>query len=378
MSLTSAEVDNLLGLDARLTVLGTGRPGVYDLQASERVGAVVAGDLTVIIEPKIPVANLLFLIGQLEDFSFDALAPMAADASLVEAMAGLYAGVLESALRAGLVQEYRDHEEDLRAARGRIDWMEVQTRRFGLVPPIACHYSDLTADTELNRRLLAAATLLARILGVTGVAPQARARLGALTGRFVGVGSVQFGRGALRPLSVDRRTARFRTPLVIAEAILREASLSLRPGQALAPSFLVDMNKVFEAFVLRSLAACSREFGVFFEPHPRSVFLDDDERLILDPDGVVRHHDGSAAAVVDAKYKDRDSADRHDVYQMHAYCSGFGVARGVLVYASKIAETSYTFDAGGSRIDVVQVDLTSSPAHLRRRFREILGSLLPD
>ena len=373
VALSLDEVAFLGGASAGLTILATNKTGRYDVRASERVGVLTGPTLTAIIEPKVSIANLLMLLGYGTAFDLGSATQLGNDADLVEAMADAYAGALERALRTGgLVSSYHSSIEDVSIPRGRVDWLALETRRFGLFPPVPCHVSDLTVDTELNRRLLAAAVTMARLVSWRGSRGE---KLQRLLANFVGVENRHHSDASLTPIHLDRRTERFRQALSLAEAILRGASFCLREGTVLAPGFLVDMNKVFEQFVIRLLDEEVQPFGHEVQDHPPGFYLDVQGRLDVKPDGLLVDGHGRRVVVVDAKYKSTAAGRVNDVYQMVAYCTALGLTRAALVYA-EAKDTVHEIVNSPCVVSVFGVDLSRDAADLKRRLGEIGRALI--
>lgn len=161
--LSPEEVQRLREVGAGLKVLATGTPGAFDVEASSVVGTVVGSAFRAVIRPKLPMRHVLFLLGFLDELpEFEESFFFGEEQDLLEIMLELYLHALERALARGLVRGYREREEAIGALRGRLDATKLITRRFGLFPPLDCRFSEFTADTEANRRLLAAARLLLR------------------------------------------------------------------------------------------------------------------------------------------------------------------------------------------------------------------------
>lgn len=364
VALAAAEVKWLRDCNAGLSVFATGSPSRFDVKASERVGLVVGPTCSVVIEPKTPLANLLFLLGDGAGLELGPAAPLAADASLVEAMGDLFAETLERAVRAGgLVAQYEERHDELPAPRGRIDWLAVQTRRFGLFPPIACTTTDLVLDTEINRRLLSALIAMSRMVAV----PSVRDRLVSLLPRFSGVTYRRYHQAPLASVILDRRTSRFGGALRLAEAILRGLSVSLHEGETSSPSFLVDMNDVFERFVVRALAEAVEKEGFLLRYHAEGIFLDVGRRFEVVPDGVLYAPRLEPLAIVDAKYKISSVGQADDLYQALAYCTAVGVRRGALIYVGN-ADCEHEIDHSSIRVLVLGIDLSRDPKQIRERI----------
>jgi 5-methylcytosine-specific restriction enzyme subunit McrC len=327
VELSSSEVRFLNDSPAALSVLATGKSGCYRIAAEDRVGTLVGDTLKVVIEPKTPVPALLHMMGFGDAPSLADVAPFGDVENIARLLVSIFAETVDRALAGGgLVVAYRDEREELRSPRGRFDWLALETRRFGLFPPIPCEFTDLTLDTELNRRLLAAGQLLARVAGVRS------ATLERCLQRFVGVTSREYPRTKLAPVVLDRRTIRFRAALSLAEAVLRHAALDLSQGHTLATGFLLDMSEVFEDFVTASLASRLSAVGRLVAS-PSGLVLDRDGAISVTPDALIEDTFGAVPLVVDAKYKVTDAAKSNDVYQMVSYCTALAAPVGVLVYA---------------------------------------------
>ena len=244
-------------------------------------------------------------------------------------MQALYAAALEEASCRGLVWDYREHADALVSPRGRIDARALVLRRFGVLPPLDCTFDDYTADTEPNRRLLAAAALLTRgSLGLTRAGELLRRAMQ----RFQDVSrdTVVAPSSQARPLG--RRWERFRVSLSLADVVLAGASLELEHGRVDSIGFLVNMNECFERFVAKSLRRALNLDEQRWMRHPRGLHLDAGAMLPLVPDMVWYDAEGKALLVVDAKYQRASRGGLDDVVQVMSYCLALGLTRGVLVY----------------------------------------------
>lgn len=157
--------------------------------------------------------------------------------------------------------------------------------------------------------------------------------------------------------------------------ILKRGSLELLHGKAEAFSFLVDMNRVYEHFVvgiLREALALDRRHWVH---HPRGLRLDDVGAFGLHPDVLWRASDRTPRLVLDVKYKETTQGEGSDMYQMLAYCSSLGLQDGVLVYANARRSTVHRVSSTGCRIHVLGLDPDGSPDELRERARKLADYL---
>lgn len=376
--LTRDEVRALSSGGAALKVLATAHTGVFNVEASSTVGTVVGPNLRAVIHPKLPIRRVLYLLTYLADMPAfrESIALDEESDDLLEIMLELYTTALSQALRRGLVRDYAEHERAISALRGRIDLIALTTRRFGIFPPLDCRFSEFTADTEPNRRLLAAIRLLLRAgsCGRTGQRKRSRqtlSRLHALSSRFDEVSTVRYRPESLAPLQLDHRHGPFMQALSLADTVLRHGSIELRHGRVAALGFLVDMNRVYEHFVvgaLRSALDLTRRTWVH---HPSGLQLDVAGEIGLSPDALWRWPDKTPRVVLDVKYKATSGGEGADIYQMLAYCTALGLKDGILVYASATNPKVHTVSAADARIHVVSLDPGGTRADLQAEVNRV-------
>ena len=150
-----------------LTITPTGdAEGTYYLTPSFIVGALEVGGLSVLIEPKLGIPQLLSLacyaidkIGfRQEQFDFPD------EYALPDMLALALASAARRAFSCGLLHGYRIKEEELYTVRGRIQFDEQIRCRFGIPLPIEVRYDEFTDDILANRLVKAA---IAASLGST-------------------------------------------------------------------------------------------------------------------------------------------------------------------------------------------------------------------
>jgi 5-methylcytosine-specific restriction enzyme subunit McrC len=331
LDLTAAQASALqTSSGGALTVVPSATPGSYLVRASNLVGTVAAADLEVVIRPKIPLRNLLYLLGVGHDDIrwWERTFPYDQELELLPALLAFFARSLQRSLAAGLLRSYRWHEERLRTVRGRIDF-HAQLGRPGERTTLACRYEEYTADNLLNRYLRAA---VRRALLVPDVPPALRRlMLGELV-RFEEVEDVPVRADSIDGYVHTRLDDHYRTPLALARLILEGGTIADRAGVTAAGSFLIDMNRLFEDFVAERLRRN-------LHPHLRldrepSIAFDRARRVRTKPDIVLRDAHGKVVHVADVKYKLSGSglARNDDYYQLLSYATILQQNEGSLLY----------------------------------------------
>ncbi|MCP4662703.1 MAG: restriction endonuclease [bacterium] len=266
------------------------------------------------------------------------------------------------AIRQGRLQGYRVRDEALQGLRGRLRFEDQIRRRFGRFPPAEVRYDDFTVDIEENRLLRAAIVRLAQ-LGIRS--PETRRALRALADAFADVMPVRYSSRRVPEISYSRLNARYRPAVELARRILRETSFDLAGDGIAARGFLIDMNRLFEDFVVTALREA---LGVSAQSFPqnarrRKFTLDEAGAIDLRPD--LSWWSGLRCRFVgDVKYK--RSVEGHgtnaDLYQLLSYSTAADLSGGLLIYAAGEAEPGvHLVRHLGKRLEVVALDLSGSP-----------------
>ena len=334
-----------------------GRPGHYDLKAGSTVGAVDLEELSIRIRPKLPVGRLIALLAYATDaVDLTGTSDFAKHDELVEAVAAALDHEARRAFAQGLLHGYRTTEEALPAVRGRIRFDAQVRRRFGLAPPVEVRHDDYTADITANRLVKAAVVRLGRM--------RIRHRRNRDALRWTAAVLADVTHEEYRPTAVpkvtfDRLNRHYRRVVALARLVLQGWAFEADRGDDVrAPGFLVDMNLLFERFVVRAL----REALGADDRTLRSgggATLDEAERIRLEPDLSWWPH-GKCTFVGDVKYKRDDRISNPDLYQLLAYATAFDLPGGLLIYAGKSPPSTHVVRHVGKRLEVVSVDLSGS------------------
>lgn len=372
--LSAEERDALIRSMPSLTMTpSVGLEGHYDLTPSSHLGAVEVGSLSVTVVPKIPVSRVLFLISYALDpanwssggFDFEE------ERSLPEAIIPGFVRQLQRALRRGVLEGYRTEEASLMTVRGRLRIGDQLRKRFGAVPPAEVTYDEFTEDIEENRLIKAA---LHRLGGMRIRNMLFRRSLRRFDSALERVRLVRYDPRSVPEIRYTRLNEHYRPAVELARLILRSYSYELRHGAVRGASFLVDMNRVFEDFVV---VALREALGVSDHAFPqgargRELFLDSARRVSLEPD-LSWWDCGRCAFVGDVKYKalSRSGVIHHDLYQLLSYAIACGLPGGLLVYGSGGEALTHNIERAGRRLEVVSLNLSSPPEQILRSVENL-------
>ena len=371
VAISVAERDALSGFLAVEPAAGS--ESCYHLTPGSKVGALEVGDLSVSIQPKLPVSRVLYLasyaIGQIE--FREELFDYTHEPTLVEALVPVFAAAARRAFSRGLLHGYRTEEDSLQTVRGRIRIDDQIRRRFGIAVPLEVRYDDFTVDVLPNRLVKAAAL---RLLGLR-IHTCSRLRLAGVLANLEDVELIEFPSRAVPEVRFDRLNEHYREVVELSRLILRHTSIETERGNLRASGFLVDMNVVFQEFVTqalrRALGLSSRTFRSDKSTPP--IWLDEANDIRLKPD--LTWWDGRECTFVgDAKYKKVQDAGvpNADLYQLLAYTTALDLPGGLLVYAQgEDREIVHRVRHAGKTLEVAALDLSGSIAEIHERVGEL-------
>ena len=358
-ALTAAQRDTLLREAGALNLTIepiVDREGSYRLTAGPKVGAVEIGELSVLIEPKVGIAQLLSLacyamgvFRSQEQRPFD----FQESDALPDAIAIALASAARQAFVRGLLHGYREREEALQTVRGRIRLEAQMRRRFGIGVPVEVQYDEFTDDIVANRLVKAA---VSRLTGMRLHSVKARRGLSWAAGMVEQVSPVEYGPNDVPEIRFDRLNEHYRSVIGLARLVLRHSAFESGRGHVRASGFLMNMNDLFQEFVTVALgeALGASEQTLHSDRGVRGVTLDEDGLAGLKPD--LSWWDGASCTFVgDAKYKNLTSqpVPGADLYQLLAYVTALDLPGGLLVYAQGEADTaSYRVKHSGKRLSL--------------------------
>jgi 5-methylcytosine-specific restriction enzyme subunit McrC len=341
-----------------------GTLGQYYLTPGSVIGNVTIDDLSIIIRPKIPIDRVFFLVSYALDPKhwMKLQSAFGESDSLVEAVAISFAAHLRKAFQRGLLQGYQTEEDSLTTIRGRIHVGEQIRKRHGVAPPVEVVFDDFTEDI-LENRLLNAALRRLRRMRTRSAAVQRQLRH--FDQALAPVADVHYQPLSLPEIRFTRLNEHYRPALQLARLILRSYSLELRHGSCLGSAFLLDMNKVFEAFVVVALreALGLSDRQLIHNAVGRPLFLDAADQVTLAPD-LTWWQGGRCVFVGDAKYKRvNDAGIKHaDLYQLLAYTIAAQVPYGLLIYAAGEGNPAmHDVTLAGKRLEVSVLDVSETP-----------------
>ena len=360
---------------AGLTVTPGEHEGLWNVRASSRVGVITAGEVRLAIRPKVPIASALALMIDAPPGEkwLDEDAPLDEATDLLRLVVHAFAVSLDRAMARGLCREYIEQRDELIGVRGRIDMARIARRPFAGTG-LPCTFDEFTADTSLNRLLLAAIERSARAASVPGAD---RTLLRRCQAALDGVGRDGDPLAWYATWTPTRRDMHFARAARLVALILRKLTVSDSVGGIPAQGFVVDMNQLVEAFIEARLRVALE--GVLEVRGQYGTWLDEDRKVQIIPD-LRLLSGGRDLLVADIKYKvvgSLEQAANSDLYQATAYASSMGLTDAVLITCGPEHDGArrVTLRQSGIRLHLFPVHLAGDNANLRRQVGAVADHL---
>lgn len=331
-------------LAKQLLQTGQGRLLVEELRSGVRfvsyswVGVVRFSRFEVRILPKLAGDNL-GLVEMLEFTSrLNALRrcsnfrKLAADGTdLLDLLILLLSEECERIVQAGMISGYVEQEDELPVVRGRLLADRQWLQRFGRVDRVICRFDEHEQDVPENQLLAFALDLCSRI-ATNGTIRRRTRQLGNVINAVCDKFALNLD-SARHEIVYDRLNEHYQSAHELVWLILDGLGVRdlFTTGNARVFSFLLDMNRLFEAFVREVLTRLLDKTGLGLDylHSERSIIVragthQTYSRVI--PDFLVLQRNTAVPqAVVDAKYKLYDSirVSNADIYQSFLYAYAF-------------------------------------------------------
>ena len=341
----------------------------WEVQPASRCGIVpLPSGRTIYIEPKAPTGNVLYMLGYAyEDFELpDEPIGLQSDEHLLEILVSIFAKRVNLLITRGLLRSYQSRHENLLHLRGRLDVAGNIRHNLAARHRLMCDFDEFTTDI-LENRILRCSLYLVRRAALWSM--RTNRDLDYCERRMAEVDLVHIRDDDFAQLRFTRLNEHYRTPLNLARLLLNMLSVTHRVGKRQAVPLLMDMEKVFERFLQRLVQEYFAPTDVNVRFQEYSERLDVNGLVSLEPDIVLLRRD-APVCIADAKYKlvagaeengeDTTKPANPDIYQMLAYCIGYGVHDAVLLYPELRRRRTIVIRQDGVdvRIHSLGIDLT--------------------
>ena len=379
-----AYLERVIGDRPLETVIHNGK---RELKARQHVGVFRLGQRTVQVLPKMyrstdpqtqnqeSVRNLLYMLEYTDQLSvkqYSLASLLQEDLDWFEILTRLFAINLLEEWQRGAFRNYQSISDTLPVLKGKWNLTE-QFRRPERKHLFTVTFDEFTADNYLNRVLR---YVVERLWQLTRNFHN-RQILHELQQWMEEVTLLpKMSAEDLRLIPSTRLNQRFEPLLNLARLFLENESLQLSSGNFQTFAFALDMNKLFEEFVISFIDRHRREIlptqlqgcellpQSFGAVHYLAKNSNHHQVFQLKPDLVIRQN-RIFPLIIDTKYKRLKEGDRKlgvsqaDFYQMYAYAQRYKCPNVLLIYPQVVgmSELKAEFEIEGGTITAATIDL---------------------
>lgn len=300
----------------------------WRLTAAGTVGAIVVDGVTVLIRPKIPLANLFHLLDIAHDLNIRHLPNLTSSATIrdfYDRLATRLAELVLVRVRQGLFRNYSERDAALPYVRGRLRVRELKVGQT----TVPVRYEEFSADNRHNQYLLAALHHISRTR-LCRNETQGQVRKAFQTLR--GIVTLQTFSGRER-FEYSRLNGDYRPMHALCRFFLTHTAPLHTTGQQDTPPFLIEMSTLFEQFVANWLR----------DHLPNDYTLTIQERSLAGNavqvaiDLVITERETARVwAVLDTKWKAPTQPANSDIYQITFYANSRQSPRAILIYPTPL------------------------------------------
>jgi 5-methylcytosine-specific restriction enzyme subunit McrC len=334
--------------------------GKYRIKTTQYIGNIVLPEHIIIINPKIKNLNFSYMLSyvydldpfQKEDFEY----LREKEKTIFEQIIRNLLDRIERLCKRGISKSYYENEENLPYVKGKILLRENLSRNTLLQHRVFCRFSEFGSDNTENRIIKYTLYWLSK-MKLEDKDLHRKVRF--LLHYFEPVSITPSIFDVIPTITYDRLNKHYKSIINVCKLILTNSSLNFGTrGEVKFSSFLIDMNDLFERFIVGILG--SRLNRKAFNISKEIGYSDIQSLTEIKPDIIIRNNQGKRLLVMDAKYKDEVTDD--DLNQMWIYCIALSLSVGILVYPKHAKLSSGKRTLLRTNIDalIVAIDLNKS------------------
>ena len=324
-------------------------------------------DFSIVIQPKVPLSNLFRMLEYAYDIDWlgAGMTDLKSLKDFYESIAKILALRFMDRARKGLYRSYVDECRVLPFVRGRMDIDRLIQKPWE--PEPKCHYQKHTPDIEDNQLIAWTLFIIARSGLCERTLPIIRKAYRATHGI---ISLRQFHPADCKGRLYHRLNEDYKPLHALCRFFLEHTGPSHEIGNRTMLPFLIDMNRLFEAFVEKWLTKhLSDRYSLRAQ---ETVNIGDGVNFRID---LVLYDslDGQPLCVLDTKYKNRDKPSPEDIMQVVAYAESKGCTEAVLIYPIGLTSPLDVM-VGKIRVRALGFDLSGE---LDEMGRKLITGILP-
>lgn len=270
--------------------------------------------------------------------------------------------LLEKIFQRGLNSGYKKYEENITTIKGKILFKENLNWNYNRPDKIYCSFSEMSQDILENRIIKYTIYYLSQCYFIDESINAKLLHYYKLLDQISleTITPENFSNIEYTPINEH-----YRTILTICELLLKDSSIDEENiGEKTAISFLIDMNRLFEKFVVNLLKEKFSELDNNFEiEEQKKEFADTQNELELKLD-ILISHDKNPLLILDTKYMEFEGKpDSSHLAQMNLYSDVKKVKNCSLIFPGNNSNKFYHLEKLDLELHILFIDLMVNTHH---------------
>lgn len=353
--LSSDEVSYLLQFHTKHIKLSSISAKSFKVSSNAHVGLIKLPTSKIItIKPKVPINNLLFMLSyahEFANFNYEDYKNLSNDLTLYELYIIVLLNWSETLFRKGLYREYVICNNRISGIKGKY----LINQNIASNDKFWCEYDEITTSTIENQ--IIKSTLFNALK--LPLSENTYRRILLLIRLLSDISCINLSKKTFQNISYHRLNFHYKSIISLCKLIFENSILSDNEGAHPFSGFIVDMNKIFEKFVLRYLQSKLSE--EYIHPGSKTDWAVPKDAYLpaLKPDIVI---DGKC--LIDTKYYSSPLGDNNKLhsshlYQMLTYMNAYKLS-GVLVYPENNISINNKYSTNHLNISIKTINLCNS------------------
>ena len=304
---------------------------VYVIKTFQFVGYIVLSDHILVISPKIPKISFINMIRYALslEYNWESYSSLDKEENYYDLLVLIFLQELNKIIQKGLLKGYHTIEENKTFVKGKILFKENLSMNFNRPDKIYCTFDELSTDILENRIIK---YVLQNLSQCYFKDVKINSELFQLNGYLNEITLQPFTKEIINLIEYTPNNQHYKIILSLCELFLESFSVEQRFGERSINSFLINMNALFEKFVVSVLK--NSPFDLEIQEQKRE-FADLFRQLEFKFDIVVSIK-GKSILILDTKYKEyKNKPDSSDLEQLIAYSTISGIGNCGLIYPGK-------------------------------------------
>ncbi len=348
----------------------------YEMNPRQYVGVVSFPETVIWLDPKVNISNLFFMLcyaHKLVNFKDDTV-DFSDIREVYEHIIKIFNKKVSELIRKGVYKNYKNIRENLNHAKGKILSLENMKKNFVLRNRLYCGYDIYTPDVVENQ-------IIKRTLYVLSRSSYRSSTLKSeLMKNYYSLTEVSNNKISSKnfpTVRYNRLNRRYKQIHELCKLFLDNVSISDKSGYVSFYSFIFDMNKLFEKFILEFMKETIIGKKIKIIGQSNKYYLDEDGKMNLRPDILIQIGD-NVLVVLDTKYKiiDQEEFKSFDLYQLLGYCEGIRLKKAILLYPKWEGVRRDIMKINNTQIKIMTIDLSGDIDTFKRNCHNLINEII--